>query len=579
MHNYRTVKCDLLIIGSGAAGLRSAIEAHDGGVKDLIVIGKCKKGDAHTVLATGGINAALGTMDPKDSWLIHAADTLREGGHIADYREVETLCKNAPDAVEELVRWGARFHTEKDGRLTQRFFGAHTYRRTCFYGDQTGKEIMRVLIKQVERRRIRFLGDIFIFSLLKDAGTISGAIGIDFQKGEMVVFNAKSVILAAGGYSKLYSRSSSRSYENHGDGAALAFEAGVDLVGMEMVQFHPTGMVYPKSAQGTLVTEAVRGEGGILLNAKGERFMRKYDPGHMELGPRDLVARSIYLEIMKGNGTKHGGVWLDITGIPKAKILDRLPKMYAQFKELVGLDISKEKMEVAPTAHYTMGGVDVSLKGATKIKGLFAVGETVGQIHGANRLGGNSLLETVVFGKIVGEEAARFAKGCKMQAISPDYIGKKMMQVVGYFGRDQVDIEKLRSRLQASIWKHAGIARDAKSLKAGLSDLKSIRAEFDRVRVRGEFKGNLHLKMALEMGKMLDLCEVLLQSALARKESRCAHYRTDYPKRDDRRWKVNIIASKLNGGIVLKKRKVPAVKGKLNDALKAVEKTEHKLLE
>lgn len=579
MHSYRTVRCDLLIIGSGAAGLRSAIAAHDNGIKDLIVIGKCKKGDAHSVLATGGINAALGTMDPKDSWLIHAADTLREGGYIADYRDVETLCKNAPDAIEELVAWGARFHTERDGRLTQRFFGAHTYRRTCFYGDQTGKEIMRVLINQVEKRRIKFLGDIFIFSLLKNSGTICGAIGIDFVRGEIVVFHSKSVVLAAGGYSKLYSRSSSRSYENHGDGAALAFDAGVDLVGMEMVQFHPTGMVYPKSAQGTLVTEAVRGEGGILLNAKGERFMKKYDLRHMELGPRDLVARSIYLEIKKGNATKHGGVWLDITGISKSRILDRLPKMYAQFKELAGIDISKERMEVAPTAHYTMGGVDVSLKGATKIKGLFAAGETVGQIHGANRLGGNSLLETIVFGKIVGEEAAKFAKSSKKQQISPDQIGKKMMQVIGFFGREQVDVEKLRSKLQASIWSHAGIARDAKSLKAGLAELKAIREEFGKVRVKGALKGNVKLKIALETEKMFDLCEALLQSALARKESRCAHYRTDYPKRDDVRWKVNIIASKLNGAIILSKRKVPIVKGKLNDALKAVEKTEHKLLE
>ena len=291
--------CDVLIIGGGSAGLRAAIEAHDAGA-DVLIISKSRKGDPHTVLARGGINAALGTMDPEDNWMIHAADTLREGEFLADYERVEVLCKNAPDAVNELVNWGARFHREKDGRLTQRFFGAHTYRRTVFYEDWTGEEIIRVLIDQISQRKIEIVDDIYITKLLKarDVSTkteasedINGAFGIDIRKKEIVIFECKSLILATGGYTRVYAVSSSRIFENHGEGLSLAYEAGVDLVDMEMVQFHPTGMVWPEKASGILATEAIRGEGGILLNSKGERFMRNYYPERMELGPRDIVAR------------------------------------------------------------------------------------------------------------------------------------------------------------------------------------------------------------------------------------------------------------------------------------------------
>ena len=411
--------CDVLIIGSGSAGLRAAIEAHDAGAS-ILIISKSTKGDPHTVLARGGINAALGTMDPEDNWMVHAADTLREGVFLADYERVEILCKNAPDAVNELVNWGARFHREKDGRLTQRFFGAHTYRRTVFYGDWTGKEIIRVLMDQVQQRKIEIIDDVYITKLLKSddvneevptgEGEVKGALGIDIEKKEIIIFECKSLILATGGYTRVYSVSSSRIFENYGEGVALAYEAGADLVDMELVQFHPTGMVWPEKALGTLATEAIRGEGGKLLNSKGERFMKNYYPERMELGPRDIVARANYNEIVDGRGTEHGGVWLDVTHLSKDKILDRLPTMYEQFKNIAGIDISKQKMEVGPTAHYSMGGVVVDIKCRTKLRGLFAVGEVISQIHGANRLGGNSLLDTIVFGKIVGGEAARLAK-------------------------------------------------------------------------------------------------------------------------------------------------------------------------
>ena len=294
----------------------------------------------------------LVTMDPEDSWSWHAADTLREGEFLADYERVETLCKNAPDAINELVTWGARFHREKDGRLTQRFFGAHTYRRTVFYEDWTGQEIVRVLLNQVNQRKIEIIDYVFITKLLESDDVsgeeqaereVKGAIGIDIGKREIVVFECKSLILAAGGFTRVYKVSSSRISENCGEGVTLAYEAGTDLVDMEMVQFHPTGMVYPKEAAGTLATEAIRGEGGILLNSKGERFMKNYYPERMELGPRDVVARAVYSEIVAGRGTEHGGVWLDVTHLPKEKILDRLPQCMNSSKDLTELTYPSRK--------------------------------------------------------------------------------------------------------------------------------------------------------------------------------------------------------------------------------------------
>lgn len=570
---YEIKKSDILIIGSGAAGLRSAIEAYDSGIRDVLLIGKCKRGDAHTVLATGGINAALGTMDPKDNYLIHAADTIKEGRFIADYKEVLVLCRNGPRAIRELVDWGMKFHKEKNGKLTQRFFGAHTYRRTCFSGDQTGKELMRVLLNQVRKRKISFLGNIFIVSLLSNQNKIAGALGIDFSTGKFVVFNSKAVILAAGGYTKVYSRSSSRSYENHGDGAALAFDAGLPLVDMEMVQFHPTGMIYPKKVVGTLVTEAVRGEGGILLNSKLERFMKRYDPKNMELGPRDFVARSIYTEIMEGRKTRHGGVWLDVTMLPKTKILDRLPKMYRQFKEYDHIDISKERMEVAPTAHYTMGGVDCSFKGETRIKGLYVVGETVGQIHGANRLGGNSLLETIVFGRLIGENAARSCRNNKLQEINDKDITEKINYINGLSGKGKADAEEMRSRLQNAMWTYVGIARDEKRLRKGLNEIEKIKREFKNIKVNRGIKKNQMLKVALETAKMFEICEAIIMSAILRKESRGAHFRTDYPDTDEK-WRLNIIAEKINGRINLAKRPVPKVNGALERTIDELKDTD-----
>jgi succinate dehydrogenase / fumarate reductase flavoprotein subunit len=591
--------CDVLIIGSGSAGLRAAIEAHDAGA-DVLIISRSKKGDPHTVLARGGINAALGTMDPEDSWMVHAADTLREGEYLADYERVEVLCKNAPDVVNELANWGARFHREEDGELTQRFFGAHTYRRTVFYEDWTGQEIIRVLMEQVLQRRIEIMDNLYITKILKandlsgkepdgeedvGQGEAKGALGIRIETKEIILFECKSLILATGGYTRVYSVSSSRISENYGEGIALAYEAGVDLVDMEMVQFHPTGMVWPETALGTLATEAIRGEGGILLNSKGERFMKNYYPKRMELGPRDIVARAIYNEIVSGRGTEHGGVWLDVTHLSKEKILDRLPTMYEQFKRINGIDISKEKMEVGPTAHYSMGGIVVDMKCRTKVRGLFAVGETISQIHGANRLGGNSLLDTLVFGKIVGAEAAKFMKELRDKGKTGGSQSQPQLSFNDRKGFENEIFEgeesaMIRNEIQELMKLNAGIIREEPKLKNALSRILKLKEDFHfKYKNLQEYKihndNGENIVLTWQVKSSLIVCEAIIRSALMRQESRGAHYRSDFPKKDEENWNVNICCKKVGKEMVLFKHNIKAIKGPLADFIKTHAKAEH----
>ena len=577
--------CDVLIVGGGSAGLRAAIEAHDAGAH-VLIISKSKKADPHTVLARGGINAALGTMDPEDNWMVHAADTLREGEFLADYERVEVLCKKAPEAVNELVKWGARFHREKDGRLTQRFFGAHTYRRTVFYEDWTGQEIIRVLLDQVRLRKIEIVDDIYVTKLLKSgdvgqneqASEVKGAIGIDIKKKEIVLFECKSLILATGGYTRVYAVSSSRIFENYGDGVTLAYEAGIDLVDMEMVQFHPTGMVWPEKALGILATEAIRGEGGILLNSKDERYMKNYYPERMELGPRDVVARATFNEILAGRGTPHGGVWLDVTHLSKEKILDRLPTMYEQFKNIDGIDISEEKMEVGPTAHYSMGGILVDINCRTKVRGLFAVGEVISQIHGANRLGGNSLLDTVVFGKIAGGEAAKLAKEVGAQIGTSLIASYKNNQKVFHDGIFKVkEPITFRNEIQELMKFNAGIIREQTRLEKGLKKILELRSKFySKDNVLKEFSiDDKDVILTMEVKSSLVVCEAIIRSALMRQESRGAHYRSDFPNLDDEKWRVNIYCRKEDRDMVLFKDKVKEIKGPLADLLDIHVKAEH----
>ena len=579
--------CDVLIVGGGSAGLRAAIEAHDTGAH-VLIISKSKKADPHTVLARGGINAALGTMDPKDNWMVHAVDTLREGEFLADYERVEILCKKAPDAVNELVKWGARFHREKDGRLTQRFFGAHTYRRTVFYEDWTGQEIIRILLDQVRLRKIEIVDHIYVTKLLKssDVGEneqvseVKGAIGIDIKKKEIVLFECKSLILATGGYTRVYAVSSSRIFENYGEGAALAYEAGIDLVDMEMVQFHPTGMVWPEKALGTLATEAIRGEGGVLLNSKGERYMKNYYPERMELGPRDVVARATFNEIIAGRGTPHGGVWLDVTHLSKEKILDRLPTMYEQFKNIDGIDISKEKMEVGPTAHYSMGGILVDINCRTKVRGLFAVGEVISQIHGANRLGGNSLLDTVVFGKIAGGEAATLAKEVgERQKTDTSLLASNLNNLKVFDDGIFIVNEPItfRNEIQELMKFNAGIIREQTRLENGLKGILELRKKFySKDNVLKEFSlDDEDVALTMEVKSSLVVCEAIIRSALMRQESRGAHYRSDFPNLDDEKWKVNIYCRKEGRAMVLFKDKVKEIKGPLADLFDIHTKAEH----
>src|SRR5918995_710002 len=605
MRKQSNYYCDVLIIGGGSAGLRAAIGAHDAGA-NVIIISRSKRGDPHTTLARGGINAALGTMDPEDNWIIHALDTLREGEFIGDYEKVEALCKSAPDAIKELVNWGARFHREKDGRLTQRFFGAHTYRRTVFYEDWTGLEIIRVLMEQVNNRKIKVIDNVYITKLLKsdDEGDdvngertlsstaipeqvvkeeVKGALGADIENKEFVRFKCKSLILAAGGYTRVYPVSSSRLFENYGEGVALAYEAGADLVDMEVVQFHPTGMVWPEAALGTLATEAIRGEGGILLNSKGERFMKNYDPERMELAPRDVVARANYNEIISGRGTEHGGVWLDVTHLRKEVIQDRLPTMYQQFMELDGIDISKEKMEAAPTAHYSMGGVVADIKCRTQIKGLFAVGEVVSQIHGANRLGGNSLLDTMVFGKIAGEEAAKLAKQQEEEKVG-DNAAKKTDDGGIFVVKEPI---KFRNEIQELMKQNAGIIREETRLQNGLKGILGLKNKFyskDNIIEVSKIDddNSENIVITLQVKSSLVACEANIRSALMRQESRGAHYRSDFPKLDDERWKVNVYCRKEGKGtfaaaakMVLFEHNVREIKGPLADFLKSHAKAAH----
>ncbi|HLC74247.1 MAG TPA: FAD-dependent oxidoreductase [Candidatus Nanoarchaeia archaeon] len=552
---YDIIKTDVLVIGSGGAGLRAAIELHDNNA-DVLVVGKCAQRDAHTVLATGGINAALATMDSKDGWQLHAADTLRDGGEINDARAVEILCKNAPFAVNELARWGADFHREKNGKITQRFFGAATYRRACFVGDQTGRAILHVLVDQVNKRKVPFHSGIYIFSLLHDKkNTVNGAIGLNIKDGGIVVYHAKAVILATGGFSRVFARSSSRNFENNGDGIRLAYDVGASFMDMEMFQFHPTGMVYPKEAEGVLVTEAVRGEGGVLTNARGERFMKRYDAERMELSARDIVARAVYTEVKEGRGTKNGGVWLDISHKPKSYILKRLPKMYSQFKHYAHVDISKQKMEVAPTAHYSMGGIFVDhTTGKTTVPRLYAIGEVTSGVHGANRLGGNSLAEIIVYGRLTGARVAREVKKMQFLSLDQKQIARRIRELpLGVKGSNPITEKKA---LQQLMWQHVGVVRRGKDMKKAIRMLD--RWKKMRFNCGTSLRRNQKLIAALDIKGMIPASEMILRSALFRRESRGAHYRADY--RDTlKKWQKNIVCTRTARGIRLALRKVMPV--------------------
>jgi succinate dehydrogenase / fumarate reductase flavoprotein subunit len=528
----RTRLANVLVIGSGGAGLRAAIAAHEAG-RQVVVVGKRARDDAHTVLAAGGINAALGTVDPEDSWQQHFADTIAEGYHLGDPATVELMTREAPDAVRELAEWGCDFARLPDGELDQRFFGAHTYRRTCYAGDWTGRAIIQTLMARVTELGIPIVDTTYVTELLVHDGTCFGAYAFDLQTGQRTVFVADAVVLAAGGHTRLWRRSSSRRDENTGDGMALALRAGCRLADMELVQFHPTGMVTPEQMAGTLVTEAVRGEGGRLFNAEGERYMARYDPERMELSTRDRVALANYTEIAEGRGTANGGVLLDISHRDKDLILERLPRMYRQFLDTLLLDISRSPMEVAPTAHYSMGGVIVDPEShATAVEGLYAAGEVTSRMHGANRLGGNSLVETWIAGRHAGEAAAARSAGLDGQLRHRATIERAADRVDGMI-RDGDEFARPTQRaLRDTMWQRCGVVRTADGLGQALDEIAAIRATADRLDVRPSSEGYADLAHAFDLRGSLLCAEATVRGALARRETRGCHVRADFPELD-----------------------------------------------
>jgi succinate dehydrogenase / fumarate reductase flavoprotein subunit len=543
MNKHNTQLSNVLVIGSGGAGLRAAIEAKMSGV-EVTVIGKRAKEDVHTVLAAGGINAALANVDSQDSWQQHFADTMIEGYHIAEPRTVELMVKDAPELVQEIHDWGANFATLENGQLDQRYFGAHTYRRTCYSGDYTGRSILFTLLKKAKELKIPILDSQYVTELLVKDNTCFGAMTFNIKDGQRTVFMADSVILAAGGHTRIWRKSSSRRNENTGDGFYLALKAGCTLTDMEMVQFHPTGMVIPESIAGTLVTEAVRGEGGKLINGKGERFMEKYDSERMELSTRDIIAMANYTEIMEGRATENGGVYLDISHRDKNHIIEKLPRMYRQFLDLLMIDISKKPMEVAPTAHYSMGGVKVSPdEHSTGIEGLYAAGEVAGGLHGANRLGGNSLAEILIFGKRAGHAAANHSINLTNQIRSNDCINKAHDKINSFLKTGDLVARPLQRELRNIMWKNCGVMRNETLLKEGVQQIKSIKESLSKLDVRPDSEGFQDLMLAFDLEGSIASAEVTILSAIERKESRGAHQRKDYQDTNDKDYLNNFTAT------------------------------------
>jgi succinate dehydrogenase / fumarate reductase flavoprotein subunit len=525
---YETHEHDVLIIGAGGAGLRAALEALAEGAK-VGVVCKSLLGKAHTVMAEGGIAAAMANVDTADDWRTHFRDTMRGGKLLNNWRMAQIHAQEAPDRVRELEQWGALFDRTQEGQILQRAFGGHTFRRLCHVGDRTGLEMIRTLQDRGVQLGIDVYMECAITRLLKDGDRVTGAFGYWREQGRFVVFRAKSIVLATGGIGKAW-KITSNSWEYTGDGMALAYDAGAELMDMEFVQFHPTGMVWPPGVQGILVTEAVRGEGGVLRNKLGQRFMEKYDPKKMELSTRDVVARAIYTEVREGRGTEHGGAYLDISLKPAEYVKKKLPSMYHQFKELADVDITKGPMEVGPTCHYMMGGIRVDAEAAqSSVAGLFAAGEAAAGLHGANRLGGNSLSDLLVFGRRAGLAAAEHANKISSMAIDPWQIEDAARSMLAFFERsDGESPYTIHRDLQETMQNLVGIFRNEEDLSRALEKLEKLKERTGRLSVEGSRLFNPGWHLAQDLKAMLTVSEAVTRSALARQESRGAHSRIDY---------------------------------------------------
>ena len=524
----------VLVIGAGGSGLRAAIELGERGIHALVV-GKRPRADAHTTLAAGGINAALATIDRQDTWQQHAADTLEESYLLANPLMVQTVARGAARGIQDLERYGMPFARESDGRISLRFFGAHTYRRTAFAGDYTGLEIQRTLINRAAQLHIPILDSIYITRLLVRENVIFGAYGFDLETGLRHVIHADAVILAAGGHTRIWRHTSSRRDENTGDAFRLAVEAGGRLRDPELVQFHPSGLLEPESAAGTLVSEAARGEGGVLRNGLGERFMSRYDPARMELSTRDRVALAEYTEIKEGRGTANGGVWLDVSHLPRETIMERLPRVYRTLLDLQLLDITTAPIEVAPTAHYSMGGVWVRPEDyGTGVEGLYAIGEASSGLHGANRLGGNSLIELFVAGRIAGEAAAAYSTRLGAHQRSATAVAEARSEMDEVLeARGSENVRPLQRALRDVMTEHGGVVRDENGLLAGLDELDAIEMRIGNVSVHPDIAGFQDVAHAFDLKSSALAARATLEAALQRRETRGCHNRSDYPQIDE----------------------------------------------
>jgi len=584
MEDFATHEYDVLVIGAGGAGLRAAIAVLETGLQCGVV---CKSllGKAHTVMAEGGAAAALGNMQEPDDWRVHFRDTMVGGAYLNNPRMVELFAHEAIERVQELEEYGAVFDRTPEGLIAQRPFGGHTYRRLNHVGDRTGLELIRTLQDKAVSLHVPVHMEATVTRLVTDAGRIAGAFGYDRVSGSFVLFRAKAVILATGGWGRMY-RYTSNSWESTGDGAAMALDAGADLIDMEMMQFHPTGMLWPPSMRGILVTEAVRGEGGVLRNGKGERFM--FNPDYMparyrgqfaetpeegarwlddkaryrrppELLPRDEVSRAIYKEVQAGRGTEHGGAHLDVSHRGAAYVRRKLPAMYDQFLHLGGVDITTEPMEIYPTVHYTMGGIRVEPETcATAVPGLYAAGECAGGLHGANRLGGNSLTDILVFGKRAGDAAAVFAASATLGAVDEKLLAEEMDVLLAPFSvTDGESPADLGSELQEAMQSGAMIERTQEGLEACLATIRGLQARCDRLSVPGGRTYNPAWHAARDLRFQLRLSEAIVRSALERRESRGAQWRTDCPATDPAWGRRNMIVRRRGAEVVVLQTELP----------------------
>jgi len=559
---YETVMIDVLVIGGGGAGSRAAIEASKFTQTAIVVDGVFGRAGT-TTTGMGGMNVALGNFDSRDNWKVHYEDTIKGGQYLNNQDLVEVFTKEAIDRIYDLEQYGMLFYRMGNGRIAQRRESGSTYNRTCMTGDRTGHELQSTLLREVWRRGIQVFEETVVAELLVNEGKIAGAIGLNFRTGQFILFRANAVVMATGGCARLYGISSN-AHESTGDGFGLAFDAGATLIDMEMVQFHPTGMVHPESAKGILVSEGVRGDGGQLINSQGERFMLRYSPEWKELATRDVVSRSIWREVREGRGTEHGGVYLNISHVPAREIEEKLPMMLRQLLRS-GIDIRKEPMEVLPTPHFSCGGIKIDVHGATTLEGLFAAGEAGGGIHGANRLGANSFPDLQVFGARAGESSGHYAQKNRTR---PDVekLKKSILELTKPLGQKEGSSPiSIRKKIQKLLYQNVGIMREKEGLGKTIQTLEEIRdKEIGRMRVSSPRVFNYEWVESIKIRNMVRAALVIAKCALFREESRGVHYREDFPEMDQNWW-VNVHAKRENSDVKI--FKIPVVVNKKNPVM------------